>query len=193
MQHFEQGFLGVVALSVATLLNAFYFPQNKLPLRFKQCLAWCLGILLGKMLLVFWFSSLDFHPTTRAAQFLILMPSLLSNFVADIQWAFWGGLGLGWLVLWFAPNLNQFFWLALIPLVLLPIVASDYTRVVSIATFPLLAQFVFLNQKTIEDFPLKIFSMLFLLYLVMPYSWFFKEPLNTQGFSKVMEYALKLF
>lgn len=191
MQHFEQGFLGVVALLFAICFSK----QQSSGLSFSFCLSWVLGIVLGKLLLVLLFLYWQQNVPTRSEHFFRNAASYWSAFSLNFQWAWFAGLGLGWVAV--AHYVCQKrdvlpFLLPLLALCLLPIIAYDYTRVVAVATFPLLLQFVFLNADFLKNFPKATLNTLFVAWLFLPFIYFFGRMQSAQGFYTLLVHFFNL-
>lgn len=174
MQHFEQAFLGVAALNFATFCHR---KKIKLPFSCLFCFLFLIGILFGKIILIAIF---EYCGIQALGRFSVLdFIARLQDFFLNFQWALWSGLGLGWLVVFNIfkfKNIAFVFLITLLPLVFLPVVAMDYTRVVAIATFPLLLQYVFLNAEFLASISKKTLRLLFLVWVLMPCVWFYITP-----------------
>ena len=191
MQHFEQAFLGVAALSFASFCHR---QKIKLPFSFLFCFLFLIGVLLGKLILIAIFEYCGIEALGRF--FVLDLKARLQDFFLNIQWALFSGLGLGWLVvlhIFKFKKIAPIFLMALLPLVFLPIVAMDYTRVVAIATLPILLQYVFLNAEFLEKIKTKTLLILFLMWILMPSVWFYIAARGSFFSWNIAYFAFKIF
>ncbi|UJS22728.1 hypothetical protein [Thiothrix winogradskyi] len=166
MQHFEQALFAIGGLLFALLLD------KKSPVFPLFLLA---GIVAGKLTLIGVFNHADMQVNSGRTFWLQEhLDLLLGSFFFHLHHILWSVLGLGWLVaLKYADQGRQSlaFFLTLAGLLLLLLVSADQTRVLAIVTFPLLAVYWLLNREFLTQFTDRQVAGLFLLWLLIPWSW----------------------
>ncbi len=166
MQHFEQVLFAIGGLLFALLLD------KKSPV-FPLFLL--VGIVAGKLTLIAIFTHFDMQVNSGRTFWLQEhLDLLLGSFFFHLHHILWSVLGLGWLVaLKYADQGRQSlaFFLTLAGLLLLLLVSADQTRVLAIITFPLLAVYWLFNREFLAQFTDRQVAGLFLLWVLIPWSW----------------------
>jgi len=173
IQHFEQGFFAVAGLLFAVSLS--HKQGYKLRYSWEYCLAILVGVILGKICLYLIFQKFSIEVNSGRMFWLIgHLKSLLGQFFFHSQYIIWSMLGLGWLValrfMDWGKNSIPFF-ITLLGLCLLLQVSEDQTRVLAVITFPLVAVYWLLNPDFLEKLTRKEISLLFTVWILMPWGW----------------------
>lgn len=181
MQHFEQGFFGAAALSLAVFLNRRQrqpLPHSlpySLPYSLRFCLLFLLATVAGKLVLVGLFRHYGLHVNSGRMYWLRHhLDIVLWASVLHIQTILWSVLGLGWIVAlrfldWGRRSVP--FFVALGGACLLALVSGDQTRVIAIVTFPLVTAYWLLNPEFLARIGRREVALLFALWVVVPVNW----------------------
>lgn len=118
---------------------------------------------------------------------------LMREFSMHFQTIVWSVLGLGWLValrFFDLRSRSYSFFISLGSFMLLLPIISDYTRVMALITFPLISVYWLMNAEFLEKLSLKEVSSLFLLWVIMPWSWMWGETARGSVFSYDLVFLL---
>jgi hypothetical protein len=173
MQHFEQGFFAAGALLFVTLVTTW---QGQ---RFRYSIVWAAlffaGVILGKLALMAIFSHFGVVVNSGRMHYLLAnLRDLLGQFWFHWQVILWSVLGLGWFLVFRSFDAGRRYaapLVALAGLLLLLPISGDQTRVVAIASFPLVAAIWLLDEEFLKGLPKPTVAILALLWLVVPYAW----------------------
>jgi hypothetical protein len=177
MQHFEQSFFASGALLFAAVLNMKYDDRINIKKYYsiKFFVLLSAAVILGKLALIIIFNQYLIKVNSgRFYWFKEHIVFLLTTFYMHFQSIIWGVLGLGNLFLIkyldngrkAIPFFITFFGL----LLLLPFI-GDHTRVLAITTFPLIAVYFLFNEEFLNKISTKEVSIIFLIWLLMPWAW----------------------
>lgn len=173
-QHFEQSFFGVAGLLFAVALSkrqGDYF--GAYTIRFASILL--AGIFVGKLALFGLFNYNNVEINSGRIYFLReYLSTYLGQFYFHFQYIVWSVLGLGWLIaLKYLDRGRKSlpFFLPLFGLMLLLPVAGDQTRVLAIVTFMLVSVYWLLNAQFLNQISNQQAAGIFLIWILMPWSW----------------------
>ena len=185
MQHFEQGLVGFSGLFFCLFLDYFRNREGKISM--IKALSILFGVLMGKVTLyqIFEFNHMNVD-LNRIDWLQENLSRLMREFSMHFQAIVWSVLGLGWLValrFFDLRSRSYSFFISLGSFMLLLPFISDYTRVMALITFPLISVYWLMNAEFLEKLSLKEVSSLFLLWVIMPWSWMWGETARGSVFS----------
>lgn len=174
MQHFEQGLVAGVVLSITIVVARRMRLEPPYPLRFAT--AWICGTGIGKLTLIALFAHWNAKVNNgRLVLFGHEFETLLLEAVFHVQVIVWSMLGVGWLVLLvYVDRLrSQAIPLCTGLLLCMPflVLAQDETRVMSIITFPLLAGYWLFDGSALARVSAREAALLLVAWLLVPWSW----------------------
>lgn len=173
MQHFEQAFFGAAGVLFALILSNRNKDEMEYPI--KWALALIIGVIIGKIVLfaVFKHFSVSVNPGRIYWMRQHLRP-LLYEFFFHFHYIVWSVLGLGWIIaikyLDDGKRSAPFFISLGAQLVLLS-VSADQTRVLAIVSFFLVSVYWLLSHNFLTQISNQLASLIFLIWLVSPWSW----------------------
>ena len=174
MQHFEQAFIGLSALLLASSFNHWAGAHTRYSIKF--CLRVLLAIGLGKGLLLWLFQHYGIVVNSGRWYFLRhYLPAIVSVCFFHLYEIIWAILGLGWLIaLRYVDYGRQAcpFFVGLLCLTGLVFLVGDHARVMAITTFPLVLAYWLLNRDFLAQLPQSHIALIFLIWLVVPWFWF---------------------
>ena len=185
MQHFEQAFSATGAFTLAKLLERKYGESSSYALKFRFALL--SGVILGKLLLLAIFQ--HFAIVVNSGRVFWLKAHYLNpvqQLAGHFQVVLWAALGLGWLAVWKYAEMGvraRAFLVSLGALLLLLPLVLDQSRVFAVVTFPLLAAYWLLDRDFLKTVSKPMVSMLFILWLMMPWSWAWAGAAQESAFS----------
>jgi len=192
MQHFEQGFFASTGLLFAITLSRKLGDDPGYSVKF--CLYLLVGVIVGKLTLLGIF---EYHGAEvnsgRVYWAIKRLPLLMGNYFYHFHVIIWSALGLGWLVaLKYADyGIKSFpLLLALSGLTLALSFVDDQTRVVAIVTFMLVTVYWLFNAAFLERIGDKEVSVLFLIWVLMPWGWAWKGEPKWSAFPYDIAYLL---
>jgi hypothetical protein len=192
MQHFEQGVVAMGALTLALALSSVLKTGAPYPLRWA--ITSLLGIVLGKLVLVFLFRHYGIQVNSGRIYLLQRMyPKLLGFFFHRFQYVLWSVLGVGWIaVAKFAERIKVAvpFLIALAGLLLLLLIVGDQTRVLAIVSFPLVAAYLLLNPAFLRSLDQRFVAWIFGLWLIVPWPWVLGNGPHVSVFPYDVAYVL---
>jgi len=185
MQHFEQGLFATTALLIALILSKIQNENFKYSVKF--CLFLFLGVIVGKFILmgIFNFYAISLNSGRLFKLQKIYVDGFLEFFLY-FQPILWGSLALGWIaVIKYADAGKKAmpFLLTLLGLCLLIPFVRDQTRVFAVISFPLLFVYLLSNADFLGTIAKKEISVLFLLWLILPWGWVFLGKPRSSVFS----------
>jgi len=173
MQHFEQAFFGAGGLLLALLLSKRQGDTFQCPAR--SALILLIGIAAGKVALIGIFSYFGVHVNSGRMYYLgEHLSTVLGNFFFHFHQVVWSVLGLGWLVALKFADIGKRsipFFVALFGLMLLLPFSADQTRVLAVGTFLTIAVYWLLNEDFLKQITNRQVAVIFLLWVLMPWSW----------------------
>ncbi len=194
MQHFEQGFFAAGGLLFAGFLNRKYDDSLRYSVKFPIFLI--LGVLVGKLILIGLFKHYSIDVNSGRIYWLQEhFHFLLDQFVFHIHQIVWAVLGLGWLAALKysdAGRKTRPFFMALFGLCLLLPIVEDQTRVLAIVTFPLIAVYWLFNDGFLQKISRNEIALIFLLWVMMPWSWIWGGTAQSSVFPHDIAYLLKM-
>jgi len=173
MQHFEQGFFAAGALLFVALVMRWQGQPFRHPI--LSAALFFAGVVLGKLALVAIFARYGVVVNSGRLHYLLTnLTDLLAQFWFHWQVILWSVLGLGWFLVFKSFEAGRRYVAPLVAfaglLLLLPI-SGDQTRVVAIASFPLVASTWLLDADFPKRLPKPTVAILATLWLVVPYAW----------------------
>lgn len=195
MQHFEESILAAAGLTLAILLNKFSGSALKYSLKF--CFLWCLGIVIGKLVLmgIFWHYDI-FIENGRGDALKNTLHIYWYEFFYNFYTIIYSVLGLGWLVALRYAECKKLaipFFVPLFGLLLMLPMVADQTRVLAVLIFPLIFVYWLSNPGFLEKLFKHEISLLFLLWMLLPWSWVWMGELQKSHFSFNVGYAVNEF
>jgi hypothetical protein len=179
MQHFEQSLVAISGLLLAVSLSKKQ--STSICYSVKFCILLIGGIFVGKLTLMGIFSYYSIQVNSgRIYKYKIQYIEILESFFLHFQSVVWSILGLGWFIAlryidWGRRTIPFFVSLGILCLVTL--VVLDQTRVLSIITFPLATAYWLLNKDFLNKISKREISLIFIAWVIMPWSWtFIGEP-----------------
>lgn len=186
MQHFEQGFFAAGAAFFALLWSE----RRGVTLLYtwKWALALLLGVIAGKLVLVWIFWHLGIHVNSGRLYWLLgSWRMLLSRFGASYHFGLFSAFGAGWLVVWLflrrrTPDVLPV-GLAIIGLLLLIPISDDPTRVFANVTFVLVCVFLLANRDFLGSLTRETVGLIALFWIVTPWVFVWAgKPLGSAAF-----------
>jgi len=175
MQHFEQSFFAVLAISIAVFSEWKFNKKSKPRASVLSLFILLTSIILGKLLLYVIFQHYYIQVNSGRWYWLKAHRKLLAQqFLLHIHSVFWSIFGIGWIFfLKFQKEKKSFysFFLGLIFLCLLLPVSGDQTRVLAIVTFPLVYLYWLSNKHFLEGLTTKEMTEFTALWILIPWSW----------------------
>jgi hypothetical protein len=176
MQHFEQGFFAAGALLFVALVTRWQGQQ------FRHSILWAAsflaGVILGKIALIAVFAHYGVVVNSGRLHYLLAnLTDLFAQFWFHWQVILWSVLGLGWFLVFKSLDAGRRYAAPLVAfagLLLLSTISGDQTRVVAIASFPLVAAVWLLDEDFLKRLPKPTVAILATLWLVAPYAWVWK-------------------
>jgi hypothetical protein len=174
LQHFEQGFVAAGGACLALFWAARRGARR--PYDWRWAFALLIGTVAGKLLLLIIFALLDVDVNSGRLFWLAdTWKVLLRRFAYSAHFALFSAFGVGWLVMIrFLGHRSAEVLPAgatLLALLLLMPISDDPTRVVAIATFPLLCVLVLRNPEFLATIPRDTIGLWALLWCLVP--WMF--------------------
>ena len=174
MQDFEPTVVAFSALLIALYLGKKNGQLSQVSL--VTPIAVIGGALLGRLLLTLLFNRWHLQATTgRLAWFQKHVTEMKDQVFQSPGLCIWALLGLAWVVLFMQIVVNiKITRVIIVPLLILSVLlltTADKTRVMAVATFPLLATLWLLDEEFLSKFNKRVTTMLALSWLVMP--WIF--------------------
>ncbi|MDP3174131.1 MAG: hypothetical protein Q8M88_06815 [Phenylobacterium sp.] len=192
MHHFEQALFGTVALLVATVFGRR--ETDGADCSPRAALALLAGVIAGKLALVALFHAFGTQVNSgRAYWFLAHWRDFRDQLFFHGQAVLWSLLGLGWLAAFKYADKGRAalpFFAGLALLMGTVLLGGDQTRVFSIAAFMLLAVFWLLNPNFLEGVTEPQAAGVFLLWLLMPWSWMWAGAPRLSASSYDLAYVL---
>jgi hypothetical protein len=176
MQHFEQSFCAVAALTAALVLGNYF--KSSIEYSMKWALFLMGGIVCGKLLLFALF--MHWHVEVNSGRLFWLVENfreLVGEFYYHFQYAIYSVFGVGWLFVLKCAEQGRkslpLFVAICCVLLLLPI-SADQTRVTAIVSFLSISVFCLLNRSFLVSLDPRFSSWILLTWLVVPYAWVWK-------------------
>lgn len=195
LQHFEQGAVGYAAL-LASLLLA-HNEKESVPVNKHFAAATLGGVLLGKLLLAYWFASLDLHVAGRADLMLRFLDTMVGYVLLHPFITFASLFGAGWLAIGKMADLpacaRRAFFIPLLLLLPFVFVGEDETRVLAFITFPLLLAWLLLNPRTLALFDKNFLGFLAVCLIVIPWLWVWRGEPRWSAFPYDLAYISHAF
>jgi hypothetical protein len=178
LQHFEVGFFAAGAILFAFLIDYYYKLDDNKDAEFtiKWGLIIFLGVIFGKIILMLIFNYFNIQINSgRIYWWLNHSKQLLIDFVFNLHFVIWSVLNVGWFIFFKYVEKGKKSFSFIIPflglVMILSAIASDQTRIVAMATFLLVMIYWFLNLDFLKKIDKRTISILFLLWLIVPWGW----------------------
>jgi hypothetical protein len=176
MQHAEQGFFAYGAVVFALIFSYYYVAKTRGPFSIRWAVSAFVGVVLGKLVLIFLFRHLGIQITDRRYYFLHNYQMFLAMFYYHVQYICWSFFGAAWFaVIKFAERgkASAGFLISVAGLMLLQFTVSDETRVFAMVSFPLVAVYLLLSSDFLQSLSNQLVSWIFAIWLIvpLPYAW----------------------
>ena len=196
LQHFEIGIVSTSVLLVCKILEKlFYNKDQNIKLSFTFIVIFFLGLILGKVILYEIYSSEDLAQGRLNWIYNALL-HLIYNFYFNFYNIFWFSLGVGWILIlkFFFETKYKYPFIISIFLILgiLPIV-DDHTRVYSACSFMLIVYYIICNNNFLKTIKNTELSFIFLIWIMLPYSWVWQGDLRSSMLNYDLAYVLNYF
>lgn len=173
MQHFELAVVGFGALLAALLLRGS--SRNSLKVGVGWCLVVLAGVAAGRVALMAIFHRAGMEVLIDRSYWVReLFVHLVDMFWKNPQLILWSILGVGWLVLiryWELGTRALPFTLVFASLLVLCVLVDDQTRVVAVASFPLILVFWLHSDELVGLLEERFITLMTLAWLVVPWIW----------------------
>lgn len=173
LQHFEQGFVASAGLGAAVFLSRRQ--GVTLPYGLRFCLLLWLGVVAGKLGLVWLFKHHEIHVNSgRMYWFRTHWGMILSGSFLHLHTVVWSLLGVAWLAAarfaeWGRRSLP--FFAVLAGLFVVGALTADQTRVMAAVSLPLLMAYWLLNPDFLATLSRRETALLFGAWLLVPIGW----------------------
>ncbi len=173
MQHFEQSVFAAGGLLFAILLSRKC--NDALGYSAKFCIALLLGVLAGKLALIGLFKHFAIEVNSgRYYALKLVFHTVLKEFGYHPHYIIWSVLGLGWLAaLKYIDRGRKAipFFATLLGLCLLLPITEDQTRVIAVATFPLIVVYWLFNEEFLSRITTQEVSAVFVMWIIVLWGW----------------------
>ena len=184
-QHFEQGFAGAAALTLATALSRWRKEATTYPIAHGA--AFLVGVALGKISLIVIFHLAGIEVKGGRLDWLAgSLGKLPSEFALAFQFILYSVFGVGWLAaikFWDNGRNRLPFFIALVGLSLLLPVNADQTRVIAIITFPLVLAYWLFEPGFLASISRREAAVAFLVWMITPWAWVWQGVPRLSAFS----------
>jgi hypothetical protein len=195
LQHFELGFLSSFSLLVLNIYNKYYSNKSFLTLRYSIFLF--IGVLLGKILLEYYFLLINLPINSgRTWATLIDVKFYIYQNYFNFHNIVWFSLSVGWLVILkyiFSNQRNNFFIFIILCQLLILFIVDDQTRVYANLSFLIILSQILLNKEFLSEIKNYEFSVILIMWIIMPYGWVWQGVLRTSMFTYDFAYLLNYF
>ncbi len=192
LQHAEQGVVAYGALA----LSLFLAKPSVLPASPSRewALASFVGVLLGKAALYLWFIEHDmFLPNSRGLWMQHYQDYIIGYFLLHPFITLASLFGTGWLAVAHMLDFKgarRAFFIPLIGLTGLLLLAEDETRVIAMTSFPLVAAWMLFNEKFLEKLSREFIGLMGVLLIVIPWLWVWRGEPRFSAFPYDVAYIL---
>jgi hypothetical protein len=195
MQHFEQALLGAGGLLFAAFLSRRQGETTTYSL--NHCIAFLVGILLGKLTLTAIFFGFSIEIKVGRQQWMILhLGKIVSEFFLHFQYVIWSIFGVGWLAAVKYAEYSKYpspFFRALLLLGCLLLVSQDQTRVITIITFPIVMAYWLYDEGFLRSVTRREASVAMLVWGLTPWSWVWAGEPKWSAFPYDLLYVIHAF
>lgn len=169
LQHFEQGFVAIAILMGSVVLHYIVRREQESLDLLKRLSLILLFIVIGKVLLTFWFSVMDVGLSGNRSSYMQNHVAMyLSMWKSSWYTILWSLLGIGWIfAIYFAKKLWPLF-ASVIVVFALTAVVGDQTRVGVILLFPSLFYWLIMQKNLWREMKQNLVYLMVLLYLLLP-------------------------
>ena len=195
LQHFELGFLSSLSLLSLNIYNKYNHQKSFLGLRYSIFLI--IGVMLGKIILQYYFSLIELNLNSGRTWYAFsVIKHFLYNGYFNFHNIIWFSLSVGWLVIFkyfFYNSRNNFFIFILFGQILILFIVDDQTRVYANLSFLIILSQIFLNKNFLSTIKNYEISLIFIIWLIMPYGWAWQGVLRASMFTYDFAYILNYF
>ena len=201
LQDFEPTVVGFGAVVIALALSKGGKVSRTSMVKFLAVIA---GAFTGRLILVLLFKHWGIQGNSGRLAWLLANYHDLLKHVSAFDLVLWSVLGFSWIILALMPIANQKITASLaIPLLLLSLLTfstDDKTRVMAVATFPLLTVLWLLNADFLGAFNKKLTTAIFSIWILVPWIFIWQGSAyfstffgNVQGFNGTLNTLKILF
>ena len=198
LQHFEIGFVAITILLLCKIFELIIYSKKKnttFILNYSYIVFFFLGLIIGKIILFKIYSQANFA-TGRLDWISNSLLHLIYNFYFNFYNIIWFSLGVGWFFIlkyfFDEKNKSSLIISLMLLLAILPIV-DDHTRVYSSISFIILIVHIICNNNFLRKISKCEITVLFTIWLLMPYSWVWQGDLRQSMFQYNLAYVLNYF
>lgn len=200
LQHFEIGFVSIIAISIASIFERmFYINKKEIKISLVFKITFITGLIIGKIILYKIYNDESFVDG-RMQWIGDALLHLLYNFYFNFYNILWFSLGAGWLIIiHFFLNQKQKwpFLISLLSLIFVLPFVDDHSRVFSASSFMLIMIYILCNDEFLNTVSFKQLSLFFLIWILLPYSWVWQGDLRSTmflyDFAYILEYTFGIF
>lgn len=192
MQHFEQGLVAFGALAVVWMISTVMKQQSECSIPWVT--ASLAGVILGKIVLITIFTHYGIRVNSDRLYLLLnYSQQCVVAFYYHFQYILWSVFGVGWIAVAKYGERGKTAVPFLIALALempLLVFMQDETRVLAIVSFPLMAIGLLLNRAFLQSLSGRLVSVIFGLWLLVPYPWVWRGTPYSSLFPYDVAYLL---